>query len=127
MSLSSGTADIPDADIISRHMIALSANPSACAEFGIDTRNVFGFWDWVGGRFSVCSAVGVTPLALHYGFDQIEEFLEGARSMDRVYLLKCYLFVSYFFCLAFPLHSVHTESSSFNGPFDNLELDYFGF
>jgi hypothetical protein len=40
-----------------------------CARFGIDPENAFGFWDWVGGRYSVCSAVGILPLSLQYGFD----------------------------------------------------------
>ncbi|CAJ1406813.1 unnamed protein product [Effrenium voratum] len=50
--------------------------------FGIDSENVFGFWDWVGGRFSVCSAVGVVPLSLQYGFEVVQKFLSGARAMD---------------------------------------------
>jgi glucose-6-phosphate isomerase len=58
-----------------------SAIPKAVA-FGIDANNVFGFWDWVGGRFSVCSAVGVMPLSLQYGFTIVEEFLAGAHNMD---------------------------------------------
>lgn len=49
---------------------------------GIEPQNVFGFWDWVGGRYSVCSAVGVLPLALHYGMDVVNEFLAGAHDMD---------------------------------------------
>ena len=43
---------------------------------------MFGFWDWVGGRFSVCSAVGVLPLALHYGFENVQNFLSGVKSVD---------------------------------------------
>lgn len=53
------------------------------AQFGIDTDNVFPFWDWVGGRYSVCSAVGVMPLSLQYGFPIVEQFLAGAYSMDE--------------------------------------------
>ena len=52
-------------------------------EFGIDPENAFGFWDWVGGRYSVCSAVGVLPLALQYGFPVVERFLQGANAMDE--------------------------------------------
>ena len=51
-------------------------------DFGIDAENVFGFWDWVGGRFSVSSAVGVLPLALQYGFPIVEQFLAGLHNMD---------------------------------------------
>merc|ERR1712136_379361 len=51
--------------------------------FGIQDSNVFGFWDWVGGRFSVCSAVGVLPLSLQYGFETVEKFLQGCNSMDE--------------------------------------------
>lgn len=50
--------------------------------FGIAAENVFGFWDWVGGRYSVTSAVGVLPLALHYGFTIVRQFLDGAHDMD---------------------------------------------
>ena len=50
--------------------------------FGIDADNVFGFWDWVGGRYSVCSAVGVLPLSLQYGYQVMESFLAGAHDMD---------------------------------------------
>jgi len=55
-------------------------------DFGIDADNVFGFWDWVGGRFSVCSAVGVMPLSLQYGFPIVQSFLSGAHSMDLHFL-----------------------------------------
>jgi glucose-6-phosphate isomerase len=71
------------ADAVAKHMVAVSTNLKDVAAFGIDPKNVFGFWDWVGGRYSVCSAVGVVPLALQYGFEQIEQFLAGARSMDQ--------------------------------------------
>ncbi len=50
--------------------------------FGVDADNVFGFWDWVGGRYSVCSAVGVLPLSLQYGYPVMQSFLAGAHDMD---------------------------------------------
>ena len=50
-------------------MVAVSTNLKLVAEFGIDPANAFGFWDWVGGRYSVSSAVGVLPLSLQYGFE----------------------------------------------------------
>ncbi|RWW35220.1 hypothetical protein BHE74_00059874, partial [Ensete ventricosum] len=52
-------------------------------KFGIDPANTFAFWDWVGGRYSVCSAVGVLPLSLQYGFPIIEKFLNGASNIDN--------------------------------------------
>lgn len=66
---------------VAKHMIALSTNEVAVADFGIDTNNMFPFWDWVGGRFSVWSAIGM-PIALTYGFDVFEQFLKGAKIMD---------------------------------------------
>ncbi|MFW5830065.1 MAG: glucose-6-phosphate isomerase [Planctomycetota bacterium] len=71
---------------VARHMVAVSTNLEAVAEFGIDPDNAFGFWDWVGGRYSVCSAVGVLPLGLQYGFKQVRAFLDGARSIDQHFL-----------------------------------------
>ncbi|CAL5415720.1 unnamed protein product [Camellia sinensis] len=52
-------------------------------KFGIDPNNAFAFWDWVGGRHSVCSAFGVLPLSLQYGFTVVEKFLKGASSIDQ--------------------------------------------
>lgn len=56
-------------EAVSKHMVAVSTNLKLVKEFGIDPENAFGFWDWVGGRYSVCSAVGILPLSLQYGFD----------------------------------------------------------
>ena len=64
---------------MAKHMVAVSTNLKLVKEFGIDPANAFAFWDWVGGRYSVCSAVGMLPLALQYGFDVSEKFLEGAQ------------------------------------------------
>lgn len=52
------------------------------SQFGVADDRVFGFWDWVGGRYSVCSAVGVLPLALHHGYENVKNFLEGVKSVD---------------------------------------------
>lgn len=71
---------------VAKHMIAVSTNLDAVKQFGIDPANAFGFWDWVGGRYSVCSAVGVLPLALHFGYKPVQEFLNGAQAMDRHFL-----------------------------------------
>eukprot|EP00178_Gracilaria_changii_P012581 TRINITY_DN3561_c0_g1_i1.p1 TRINITY_DN3561_c0_g1~~TRINITY_DN3561_c0_g1_i1.p1 ORF type:complete len:559 (+),score=107.75 TRINITY_DN3561_c0_g1_i1:472-2148(+) len=75
--------DALGSDAVSKHMIAVSTNLDAVKQFGIDPQNVFGFWDWVGGRYSVTSAVGVVPLALQYGFEVVSQFLAGAHDMDE--------------------------------------------
>jgi len=72
-----------DAKCLGKHFIAVSANPTLPVEkFGVDKDNIFEFWDWVGGRYSVSSAVGILPLALHYGYDVMDQFLKGANAMD---------------------------------------------
>ena len=70
------------ADIVARHMCAVSTAAPLVASFGISADATFGFWDWVGGRYSVCSAVGVLPLSLIFGTPVVEEFLGGAAAMD---------------------------------------------
>lgn len=70
-------------DAVAKHMVAVSTNLKGVEEFGINPDNAFGFWDWVGGRYSICSAVGVAPLALQYGFDIVSDFLAGAHDMDE--------------------------------------------
>lgn len=70
-------------EAVAKHMVAVSTNLELVEQFGIDPNNAFAFWDWVGGRYSVCSAVGVLPLSLQYGFPIVEKFLEGASSMDQ--------------------------------------------
>ena len=72
-------------DAVEKHMVAVSTNTELVREFGIREENMFGFWDWVGGRYSVCSAVGMLPLSLQYGFDNMREMLEGANDMDNHY------------------------------------------
>lgn len=70
-------------EIASKHVIAVSTAVSKCVDFGIDQSNIFGFWSWVGGRFSVCSAVGIVPLSLQYSYDVMSNFLDGAHDMDE--------------------------------------------
>jgi len=65
-----------------RHFVAVTANPAAARDFGIDEDSIFEFWDWVGGRFSLWSAVGL-PLVLALGHEPFDELLEGARAMDE--------------------------------------------
>jgi len=74
-----------DASSIAKHFAALSTNAAGVSEFGIDTKNMFGFWDWVGGRYSLWSAIG-TPIALCIGFDNWMEMHAGAHAMDQHFL-----------------------------------------
>ena len=67
---------------IAKHFAALSTNKQAVEAFGIDPNNMFGFWDWVGGRYSLWSAVGLS-IALYVGFDNFEELLAGGHAMDE--------------------------------------------
>ncbi len=67
---------------IAKHFVALSTNSSAVAEFGIDTNNMFEFWDWVGGRYSLWSAIGLSVM-LCIGAERFNQFLEGAHEMDK--------------------------------------------
>jgi glucose-6-phosphate isomerase len=66
---------------VASHFVAVSTNASEVAKFGIDTTNMFGFWDWVGGRYSVDSAIGLA-LMIAIGPDQFREFLAGFHAMD---------------------------------------------
>lgn len=70
---------------IAKHFVAVSTNAKAVAEFGIDTANMFGFWDWVGGRYSLWSAIGL-PIALAIGMERFRALLAGARAMDQHFL-----------------------------------------
>ncbi len=70
-------------DIIKTHFVAVSTAKDKVTAFGIDPNNIFGFWDWVGGRYSATSAVGAVPLSLYLGFDTFKQILEGAHWMDN--------------------------------------------
>ena len=67
---------------VAKHFVALSTNAKAVGEFGIDTANMFEFWDWVGGRYSLWSAIGLS-IVLSIGFDNFVELLSGAHAMDK--------------------------------------------
>ena len=67
---------------LAKHFVAVSTNAKEVSAFGIDTENMFPFWDWVGGRYSVWSAIGL-PIALLIGYDNFAQFLAGAHAMDR--------------------------------------------
>ena len=75
------TAALGDA-AVAQHFVAVSTNAVRVAEFGIDTANMFGFWDWVGGRYSVDSAIGLS-LMIGIGPQQFQEFLGGFRTVDQ--------------------------------------------
>ncbi|GAB1401910.1 hypothetical protein MASR1M68_08210 [Elusimicrobiota bacterium] len=68
-------------DVIKKHFVAVSTNKEKVSQFGIDTDNMFEFWDWVGGRYSVWSAVGL-PMMCSVGYENFMEFLDGAHAMD---------------------------------------------
>lgn len=70
---------------IAKHFAALSTNAEEVSKFGIDTKNMFGFESWVGGRYSVWSAIGLS-VAIYVGFDNFEKFLEGAEAFDQHFL-----------------------------------------
>jgi len=69
-------------EAVAKHFVALSTNHDAVTAFGIDPENIFEFWDWVGGRYSSWSAIGLT-IAIAVGFERFVEVLEGAHAMDR--------------------------------------------
>jgi len=71
-----------DERAVARHFVAVSTSAERVRAFGIDTENMFGFWDWVGGRYSVWSAIGL-PVAILVGMDRFEAFLAGAHAMDE--------------------------------------------
>jgi len=76
MEKSGGKADV------SRHFVAVSTNTKAVTEFGIDATNMFVFWDWVGGRYSLWSSIGLSIICT-VGYDHFVELLEGAHAMDN--------------------------------------------
>ncbi len=69
-------------DAVARHFVAVSTNGEKVAAFGIDTQNMFGFWDWVGGRYSMDSAIGLSTM-IAIGPDQFDEMLAGFHAMDE--------------------------------------------
>jgi len=73
---------LKDEAAVAKHFAAVSTNLAATADFGINPDNVFEFWDWVGGRYSLWSAIGL-PIALFVGMDRFEELLAGAHAMDE--------------------------------------------
>ncbi|QHB18364.1 glucose-6-phosphate isomerase [Mannheimia pernigra] len=74
-----------DESAVAKHFVALSTNAKEVEKFGIDTANMFEFWDWVGGRYSLWSAIGLS-IALSIGFKNFEQLLDGAHAMDQHFL-----------------------------------------
>ncbi|MBT2969495.1 MAG: glucose-6-phosphate isomerase [Candidatus Thiodiazotropha sp. (ex Ctena orbiculata)] len=74
-----------DEKAVARHFVAVSTNGERVSQFGIDTENMFEFWDWVGGRYSLWSAIGL-PIAIAIGMDSFYELLQGAHEMDQHFL-----------------------------------------
>jgi len=75
-------AALKDQSATARHFVALSTNTEAVKKFGIDPANMFEFWDWVGGRYSLCSAIGL-PVMIAVGSDNFGKMLDGFHEMDR--------------------------------------------
>src|SRR5258707_9906203 len=71
-----------DAKAVSTHFVAVSTNAQKVSEFGIDTANMFGFWDWVGGRYSMDSAIGLSTM-LAVGPENFRALLDGVHQMDE--------------------------------------------
>lgn len=71
-----------DQSAVAKHFVALSTNKEKVTAFGIDSNSMFEFWDWVGGRYSLWSAIGLS-IAVHIGFDNYRQLLEGAHFMDQ--------------------------------------------
>jgi len=107
---------MPGADLKS-HLVAVSSNIPAATDFGISENNVLPMWDWVGGRYSVWSAVGI-PIAIRYGFDTFRQLLDGACEMDQHFLqaepqhnmpfVMAFLSVFYQHCFGSDTHAVLT-------------------
>ncbi|MEW8451500.1 MAG: glucose-6-phosphate isomerase [Candidatus Thiodiazotropha sp.] len=74
-----------DEKAVARHFVAVSTNGELVSQFGIDTENMFEFWDWVGGRYSLWSAIGL-PIAIAIGMDNFSQLLQGAHEMDQHFL-----------------------------------------
>ena len=75
-------AGVKDKEAIAKHFVAVSTNAEKVEAFGIDTKNMFEFWDWVGGRYSLWSAIGL-PIAVAIGMDGFKELLAGAHKVDE--------------------------------------------
>src|SRR6266481_5913195 len=75
-------AALGDKTAVAKHFVAVSTNAAEVTKFGIDTKNMFGFWDWVGGRYSMDSAIGLSTM-IAIGPENFREMLAGFRAMDE--------------------------------------------
>ncbi|MDT8394177.1 MAG: glucose-6-phosphate isomerase [Bacteroidales bacterium] len=82
-------ASLGDEKAVARHFVAVSTNEKEVAEFGIDTRNMFGFWDWVGGRYSMDAAIGLSTM-IAVGPENFRKLLEGFHLMDEHFRLQSF-------------------------------------
>ncbi len=118
-----------------RHFVAVSTNTEAVRAFGIDPENMFPFWDWVGGRYSVWSAIGL-PLALAIGFESFSEFLAGGHAMDQHFQtapLECNMPVilgmlgvwyrNFFGCSSLSIAPYHQDLGQFPAYLQQLEME----
>ncbi len=128
-------AGLGDEAAVAEHFVAVSTNAAKVAEFGIDTANMFGFWDWVGGRYSMDSAIGLS-LMIAVGPDDFRELLAGFRAMDEHFLntplernlpvLMALLGIWYGNAFGFPTHAVlpyAQELSRFPAYLQQLDME----
>ena len=124
-----------DAAALPKHFVAVSTNTKAVREFGIDPENMFPFWDWVGGRYSIWSAIGL-PVALAIGFEEFSAFLGGAHAMDehfRTAPLESNMPVilgmlgiwyrNFFNCASISIAPYHQDLSQFPAYLQQLEME----
>ncbi len=120
---------------LAQHFVAVSTNIEAVKAFGIDPENMFPFWDWVGGRYSIWSAIGL-PVALAIGFDRFQQFLAGAHAMDTHFrtaplernmpaimgLLGLW-YRNFFGCSSLSIAPYHQDLSRFPAYLQQLEME----
>ena len=120
---------------LAKHFVAVSTNTSAVRNFGIDPENMFPFWDWVGGRYSIWSAIGLS-LALAIGFEAFSEFLAGGHAMDQHFrsaplesnmpailgLLGVW-YRNFFGCASLSIAPYHQDLSQFPAYLQQLEME----
>jgi glucose-6-phosphate isomerase len=124
-----------DAAGLPKHFVAVSTNTNAVREFGIDPENMFPFWDWVGGRYSIWSAIGL-PVALAIGFEEFNSFLGGAHAMDEHFqtaplesnmpvilgMLGVW-YRNFFNCASISIAPYHQDLSQFPAYLQQLEME----
>jgi glucose-6-phosphate isomerase len=120
---------------LAKHFVAVSTNTDAVKAFGIDPENMFPFWDWVGGRYSVWSAIGL-PVALAVGMEQFRAFLAGGHAMDEhfrtaplernmpaILALVGYWYREFFHSTSVSIAPYHQDLADFPGYLQQLEME----